>query len=103
MSKCHGLKQPEAIRYDEKQIAPIVPTLRVLDERIERGSIRTYLGSKICRHSEFEPHFSRLRSIVVAYVVVVSVIGEKAETVKLSLDTVNERAIPVDIVPAAVR
>jgi threonine synthase len=34
----HGLKQPEAIRFREKEITPIAPTLEELRERIERGS-----------------------------------------------------------------
>jgi threonine synthase len=32
----HGLKQPEAIRFDERGFAPIAPTLKVLREQIKR-------------------------------------------------------------------
>jgi threonine synthase len=32
----HGLKQPEAIRLDEREFAPIAPTLKVLREQIKR-------------------------------------------------------------------
>jgi threonine synthase len=34
----HGLKQPEAIRLSEKELAPIVPTLGALRERIFKAS-----------------------------------------------------------------
>ena len=33
----HGLKQPEAITFSEKEFAPIAPTLEALREQIERG------------------------------------------------------------------
>ncbi|HEV8722190.1 MAG TPA: threonine synthase [Candidatus Binatia bacterium] len=33
----HGLKQPEAIRFDEKEFAPIAPTLEALREQIKRS------------------------------------------------------------------
>jgi threonine synthase len=35
----HGLKQPEAILFAEKEFAPIAPTLDALRERIERAEI----------------------------------------------------------------
>ena len=33
----HGLKQPEAVHFSEKEFAPIAPTLDALREQIERG------------------------------------------------------------------
>ena len=33
----HGLKQPEAIRFSEKEFAPIAPTLEALREQIRRA------------------------------------------------------------------
>ena len=32
----HGLKQPESIRFDDKEFAPIAPTLKALRERLQR-------------------------------------------------------------------
>jgi threonine synthase len=32
----HGLKQPESIRFDEKEFAPIAPTLEALREQLRR-------------------------------------------------------------------
>ena len=34
----HGLKQPEAIHFSEKEFTPIAPTLAALRERIQRGA-----------------------------------------------------------------
>jgi hypothetical protein len=31
------LKQPEAIRFDEKELAPIAPTLEALREQLRRA------------------------------------------------------------------
>lgn len=31
----HGLKQPEAVRYSEKEFTPIAPTLEALHERVK--------------------------------------------------------------------
>ena len=36
----HGLKQPESIRFDEKEFAPIVPTLEALREQLRRAETR---------------------------------------------------------------
>jgi len=33
----HGLKQPEAIHFTEKEFTPIAPTLEALRKRIERS------------------------------------------------------------------
>ena len=33
----HGLKQPESIRFDEKEFAPIAPTLEALREQLHRA------------------------------------------------------------------
>jgi len=33
----HGLKQPEAIRFDEKELTPIAPTLEALREQLRRA------------------------------------------------------------------
>jgi threonine synthase len=33
----HGLKQPEAIRFDEKELTPIAPTLEALRQRVRRS------------------------------------------------------------------
>jgi threonine synthase len=33
----HGLKQPESIRFDEKEFAPIAPTLKALREQLQRA------------------------------------------------------------------
>ena len=33
----HGLKQPESIRFDDKEFAPIPPTLAALRERLQRA------------------------------------------------------------------
>jgi threonine synthase len=35
----HGLKQPEAIRIDEKEIQPIAPTLDALREKLRKGGV----------------------------------------------------------------
>jgi threonine synthase len=32
----HGLKQPESIRFDDKEFTPIAPTLKALRERLQR-------------------------------------------------------------------
>jgi threonine synthase len=34
----HGLKQPEAIRYVEKDFAPIAPTLAALREQLRQSA-----------------------------------------------------------------
>jgi threonine synthase len=34
----HGLKQPEAIRFDEEDIAPIAPTLKALREYVKKSN-----------------------------------------------------------------
>jgi len=33
----HGLKQPESIRFDDKEFAPIAPTLKALREQLQRA------------------------------------------------------------------
>ena len=33
----HGLKQPESIRFDDKEFTPIAPTLKALRERLQRA------------------------------------------------------------------
>ena len=33
----HGLKQPESVRFDDKEFAPIPPTLAALRERLQRA------------------------------------------------------------------
>ena len=35
----HGLKQPESIRFDEKEFAPIAPTLAALRARLQRAEM----------------------------------------------------------------
>jgi len=35
----HGLKQPEAIRFDERGFTPIAPTLKALREQVQKRKL----------------------------------------------------------------